>query len=220
MRMNPQKMIIVGSGGHGAELNDYIAFNEKVSGSKEIEIVGFLDDNPANYSSYKFSAPLIGGVRDHIVRTDVAYLMGIANLTYRKLFVERYVKDGARFFTLIHNTAYISPSASIGKGVVIGPMVNLGPNSVVGDYTLLNSRCSLGHDTKVGKYNFISPNVCFSGFTEIGDENLFGINSATIPGIKVGNNNKVMAGMVLDKNVGDGEVVFYRFREKVIAVPK
>jgi len=215
-----KQIIIVGSGGHGAELSDYIKYNERISGIKEYEIVGFLDDNPANYANYKFEAPLLGGVRDHVVRTDVKYLMGIANLTYRKLFVERYSKDGAEFISLIHSTAYISDSATLGTGVVIGPMVNLGPNSVIGDYTLLNSRCSMGHDTKVGKFNFISPNVCFSGFTEIGDENLFGINSATIPTIKVGNRNKIMAGMVLDKNVGDDEVVFYRFKEKVIAVPK
>jgi UDP-3-O-[3-hydroxymyristoyl] glucosamine N-acyltransferase len=90
----------------------------------------------------------------------------------------------------------------------------------VGKYTLINSRCSLGHDTWIGNYNFISPNVCFSGFTEIGDENLFGINSASIPGIKVGNRNKIAAGMILDQNVQDDGVVFYRFKEKIIAIPK
>lgn len=215
-----KKIIIVGSGGHGAELSDYIQYNERVTNVREFEIIGYLDDNPVNYSNYKFGAPLIGGVRNHQIRPDVEYLMGIANLTYRKLFVDQYTSAGARFISLVHHTAYISDSASLGKGVVIGPMVNLGPNSVIGDYTMLNSRCSMGHDTKVGEFNFISPNVCFSGFTEIGDGNLFGINSATIPGIKVGNNNKIMAGMVLDKNVGNDEVVFYRFKEKVIAVPK
>ncbi len=215
-----RNIIIVGSGGHGAELSDYIKYNEKMTGITQFKIVGYLDDNPANYSSYQFTAPLLEGVRDHIVRTDVEYLMGIANLTYRKLFVERYTKDGAKFISLIHYTAYISDSATLGIGIVIGPMVNMGPNSVIGNYSLLNSRCSLGHDTKIGKFNFISPNVSFSGFTSVGDDNLFGINSATIPGIQIGNRNKVMAGMVLDKNVGDDEVVFYRFKEKVIAVPK
>jgi bifunctional N-acetylglucosamine-1-phosphate-uridyltransferase/glucosamine-1-phosphate-acetyltransferase GlmU-like protein len=78
----------------------------------------------------------------------------------------------------------------------------------------------MGHDTQVGDYNFICPNVCFSGFTVVGDNNLFGINSATIPGITVGSNNKIAAGMVLNKDVGDNEVVFYRYKEKVIAVPK
>ena len=53
-----------------------------------------------------------------------------------------------------------------------------------------------------------------------GNENLFGINSATIPGILIGNRNKIAAGMVLDQNVGDESVVFYRYKEKVIAYPK
>jgi bifunctional N-acetylglucosamine-1-phosphate-uridyltransferase/glucosamine-1-phosphate-acetyltransferase GlmU-like protein len=54
----------------------------------------------------------------------------------------------------------------------------------------------------------------------VGDENLFGINSATIPGVKVGNRNKIAAGMVLDGDIGDDSVVFYRFKERVIAVPR
>jgi bifunctional N-acetylglucosamine-1-phosphate-uridyltransferase/glucosamine-1-phosphate-acetyltransferase GlmU-like protein len=38
--------------------------------------------------------------------------------------------------------------------------------------------------------------------------------------VSVGNRNKIAAGMVVDQNVGDDSVVFYRFKEKVIAVPK
>ena len=90
----------------------------------------------------------------------------------------------------------------------------------IGKFTLINSRCSLGHDTIIGDYNFISPNVCFSGYTEIGDENIFGINSATIPGIRVDSRNKIAAGMIVDQNIGNDSVFFHRFREKVIAIPK
>lgn len=213
-------IIIIGAGGHGAELDEYIQYSNQLKRLVEYKVIGFLDDNPDNYSNYSLSAPLLGGVRNHTIRHDCAYLMGIANLKYRKLFVEQFLEQGATFIKLIHPTAYISPSASIGLGAVIGPMANIGPNVTLGDFTLINSRCSMGHDTHLGKFNFISPNVSFSGFTTIGDENLFGINSATIPGIKVGNRNKIAAGMVLDKNIGDDTVVFYRFKEKVIAVQK
>ena len=72
----------------------------------------------------------------------------------------------------------------------------------------------------MGDYNVISPNVCLSGFTEVGNENFFGINSATLPGIKVGDRNKISAGMILDQNVEDDSVIFHRFKERVIAVPK
>ena len=213
-------IIIIGSGGHGAEIDEYIQYSNRLSGTIEYRVIGFLDDNPVNYANYILSAPLLGGIRNHTIRQDCNYLMGIANLQYRKDFVEQYLEQGATFISLIHPTAYVSPSATIGTGVVIGPMANIGPNVTIGDFTLINSRCSMGHDTHLGKFNFISPNVSFSGFTTIGDENLFGINSATIPGIMVGNRNKIAAGMVLDKNIGNDEVVFYRFKEKVIAIPK
>lgn len=215
-----KQVIIVGSGGHGAEIDDYINYNNARGSDKKIEIIGFLDDNPKNYDSYKFSAPLIGGVKGHKPAKDVCYIIGIANLAFRRKFVEQYLVQGAEFMSLVHQSAYISPSCSLGQGVVIGPNANLGPNTVIGDYSMINSRCSIGHDSKLGKYNFISPNTCFSGFTTIGDGNLFGINSATIPNIKVGNNNRIMAGMVLDKNIGDESTVFYRYKERIIAIPK
>lgn len=213
-------VIIIGAGGHGAEIDEYIKITQARTGVKELNVVGFLDDDPDNYARYKLSAPLLGNIQDHIIIKDHFYIIGIANLKYRRLFVDSFKEKGAEFITFIHYSAYVSESAKIGEGSIIGPNANIGPNVRIGKYTLVNSRCSMGHDTIVGDYNFISPNVCFSGFTEIGDENLFGINCATIPGVKVGSRNKIAAGMVLDQNVGDDEVVFYRFKEKVIAVPK
>ncbi|MDZ7613006.1 MAG: hypothetical protein U5K51_04330 [Flavobacteriaceae bacterium] len=42
-----------------------------------------------------------------------------------------------------------------------------------------------------------------------------GLTVPQYPGLNIGSNNKIMAGMVLDKTVKDNEVVFYRFKEKV-----
>jgi sugar O-acyltransferase (sialic acid O-acetyltransferase NeuD family) len=213
-------IIIIGAGGHAAELDEYIRYSQKVTCDKEFNIIGFLDDNPDNYSRYKHSAPLLGGVKEHKVIKGQKYVIGIASITYRRLVVEMFLLQGAMFATLVHRGTYVSESAVISEGSVIGPNANLGPNVRIGKFTLINARCSMGHDTVVGNYNVISPNVCFSGFTEVGDDNLFGINSATIPGIKVGNHNKIAAGMTLDQNVGNDTVVFYRFKEKIIAIPK
>lgn len=210
------KLIIIGAGGHSAELTDYILYSNSVNPPESaLELIGYLDDDFNKYLHYSLPFPFLGPISGHEILSDVHYLMGIANLVYRKKFVELFQSKGAKFASYIHPSANLSSSAKLGRGVVIAPNANLGPNSIVGDFTLVNSRVSLGHDTRVGKYNFLGPNVCFSGFTEVGDENLFGINSATIPGIRIGNRSKIMAGMTLDKNVGDNEVVFYRFKEKV-----
>ncbi len=214
------EIIVIGAGGHAAEINDYIHYSYMALGEGSIKIIGFIDDNPLSYQAYKLGGPYLGGIKDHKVNTDCYYLMAIANIKYRRPIIEDFINKGAKFTDLIHPTAYISPSSSIGSGTIIGPHVNIGPNVTVGQFNLINSRCSLGHDTKLGDYNFISPNVCFSGNTKVGDENLFGINSVTIPNIHVGNRNKIAAGMVLDQNVKDESVVFYRFKEKIMAVPK
>ena len=213
-------IIIIGSGGHAAEIDEYILYNKKHSCCEEMKIIGFLDDNPDNYARYKFSAPLIDSVIKHKVLKDCFYIIGIAGTQYRRLLVQRYIGEGARFASLVHCTAYISSSATIGEGTIIGPNSNIGPNVCIGKYTLINSRCSLGHDTIVGDYNILSPNTCLSGFTKVGDENLIGINCATIPGIIIGDRNKIAAGMIVDNNVGDDSVVFYRYKERIIAVPK
>jgi len=213
-------VIIIGAGGHAAEIDEYITYNKKHSKDEELNVIGFLDDNPGNYNRYKFSAPLTGSASLHEVIRGHCYIMGIAGIKYRRFFVDRYLAGGARFISLIHCSAYVSDSAIIGEGSIIGPNANIGPNVQVGRFTLINSRCSLGHDTKVGDFNFISPNSCLSGFTEVGDENLFGINSATLPGVKIGSRNKISAGMIIDTNVGDESIVFYRFKERIIAIPR
>lgn len=212
--------IIIGAGGHAAEIDEYIKYNQKNTGKPEIIVIGFLDDNPDNYRRYKFSAPLLGNVKDHTIIQRVNYIIGIAGLKYRHPIVDKFKAFGGVFPTIIHHSAYISESAFIGEGSVIGPNANIGPNVRIGNFTLINARCSIGHDTTVGNFNFISPNVCLSGFTMVGDDNLFGINSATIPGIKIGSRNKIAAGMILDQNIENDIVVFYRFKERVIAIPR
>ena len=83
-------VIIIGAGGHGAELDDYIRYSHKVTGTKDINVIGFLDDNPLNYSHYKLSAPLLGGVKNHKNLSGVYYIIGIADLKYRRHFVENF----------------------------------------------------------------------------------------------------------------------------------
>ena len=215
-----QNVIIVGAGGHAAEIDEYIQTINHKGAEPLFSVVGFLDDNPASYDAYRFSAPFLGRISGHVPDGSSLYLIGIASPAYRRPIIEALLSKGAKFASLVHPNTFVSPTAKIGQGVIIAPNVNIGPNVVIGDFTMVNARASIAHDTKLGVFNFIGPNVCFSGFTTIGDDNLFGINSATIPSVTIGNRNKIAAGMVLDKPVGDDTTVFYRYKERVMAVPK
>ena len=213
--MNEQ-VIIIGSGGHAAELRDYIRHYNSHEPEQQIVVVGFIDDDASTHSHYGFAEPLLGNIQDHQARTDVAYLMGIANLAYRRPLIEKFEAAGGKFIGLIHPTALISPSAEIGEGTVISHNASVGPKVKIGKFNMLNSRCTIGHDTVLGDYNFISPKVALSGNTKIGNENMIGTNASTIPGAKIGNGNKVGAGMIVYKNIGDNETVFFRFKERLV----
>ncbi|MBL7873732.1 MAG: acetyltransferase [Cyclobacteriaceae bacterium] len=214
--MEATKIIIIGAGGHAAELRDYINHNNAVRPNATIQVVGFIDDNEMNYHHYQFPEPFLGTIGDHKIRKDVSYLMGIANLEFRKPIIESFKKQGGKFIGFIHPTVILSPSAVIGEGVVISHNASVGPKVTIGNFNMLNSRCTIGHDSVIGNYNFISPQVAISGNTHIGDENLLGTNSCTLPGITIGNNNKIAAGMVVFKPVGNGETVIHRFKERLV----
>jgi len=210
------RIIIVGSGGHAAELRDYINHNNNARPADRIEVIGYIDDDESTYEHYGFSEPYLGGIKDHKVQEDAKYLMGIANLEYRKKIIETLVSEGARFRGLIHPTAIISPSCVIHPTTVISHNASVGAKAEIGAYNMLNSRCTIGHDTKMGDYNFISPQVAISGNTSIGNGNLIGTNACTIPGMKIGNNNKIAAGMVIYKPIENDSTVLFRHKERLI----
>ena len=212
-----KKTIVIGANGHAAEIRDYIEhYNRAVEIQEQVNVLGYIDDDAQPYEHYGYEEPYLGKITGHDVRTDIRYLMGIADLRFRKMIVEDFVAKGAQFMGLVHPTALVSPSAKLGVGVVISHNASVGPKAVIGNHTMLNSRCTIGHDTVLGDFNFISPRVALSGHTTIGNGNMFGTNSATIPWMKIGNNNKIGAGMIVFKEVGDDETVFFRYKERII----
>jgi acetyltransferase EpsM len=214
-----KKIILLGAGGHAAELRDYIRYTNIHQPRPTMEVVGFIDDDPGTHAHYGFKEPYLGPIKEHQVVDGVYYLMAIANLSYRQPIIERFLAEGAKFTGLIHPTALISPSAEIGEGTVISHNASVGPKVKIGRFNMLNSRCTIGHDTVMGDYNFISPQVALSGNTKLGNGNLIGTNACTIPGITIGNNNKIGAGTTVFKPVGDNETVFFRFKERIVVAP-
>jgi acetyltransferase EpsM len=202
-----KKVIIVGAGGHAAELNDYIRVFNNIQSNEKISIVGFLDDDLNIYSNYEFDAPYLGPIKTHQIDLSVYYLMGIANINFRKSITLDFIKKGAKFTGFIHPSSVVSPSAKVHETVVISHSTSIGPKVKIGQHNLINSRCTIGHDTSIGEFNFISPLVAFSGNSVIGNENLIGTGTITLPGIKIGNSNNIGAGTVVIQDISDHKTV-------------
>src|SRR5690606_5397670 len=123
-----KEIIVIGAGGHAAEGDEYLRLTHVKRESEDYTVLGFIEDNPDSYNQYLFGAPYLGTIKEHQIDRDKHYIIAIANIAYRKPIVNRFVLEGARFMTFIHSAAYVSPTAKIGRGVIIAPFVNIGPN--------------------------------------------------------------------------------------------
>ena len=92
-----KEVIIIGAGGHAAEIDEYIQYANKQR-TEQLKVVGFLDDDPDSYSSYKFSAPFLGTIAEHEVKANWFYIMGIANPEFRKKIISRRRRDAEKAF--------------------------------------------------------------------------------------------------------------------------
>lgn len=69
----------------------------------------------------------------------------------------------------VHETAIVSPNATLGKGVSIGPYAVIEDGAVIGDNTIIRSGVYIGHETRVGSGCHCYPNVVIRERCEIGD---------------------------------------------------
>ena len=211
-----KRLILIGAGGHAAELRDYIRHNNQRPERESIDVLGYIDDNPTTYEHYGFEEPFLGSIREHNVREDCEYLMAIANLKFRKPIIEEFIINGAKLTGFIHPTAIISPSSQIDPTVVISHNASVGPKVKIGRFNMLNSRCTIGHDTQIGEFICISPQVALSGNTKVGNGNLIGTNAATVPGVKIGDENIIGAGTILFRDIDSNKIIVPGAKPRVL----
>lgn len=102
--------------------------------------------------------------------------------------------------TLVHPTAHISPSASLGKGVFVGPLVTVSSRTVVSEHVRIGRGSSVGHDVFLGQLSRLGPSVAISGNVSIGDESMIGTGAVFLNRVEIGARCLVGAGAVVTKD--------------------
>jgi UDP-perosamine 4-acetyltransferase len=101
----------------------------------------------------------------------------------------------------IAENAYIAPDAELGMGVVICPGSAVMASARVGDNVIVNTLSSVDHDCVVGRHSQITAGVTFGGTTHVGESCFFGVKSATVPGVSIGDRSIVMAASLVTRDV-------------------
>lgn len=218
-----RNVIILGTGGCASEVTFYIEDNNaKLPKEEQINILGYLEyaeHVKDNYEKYNFQAPVLCDVDSYEPKPNEEVLIAVSNIDFKKKMIKTLLDKNAKIGSFFHHTVIMPENLDIGEGNIVFPFCILEKYSKIGNYNLLISHSFISHDCVVGDNNFLSA-AGIAGTVKVGSNNYFGLRSLTIPGVEIGDNNVIQAGMIVDKSIKDDTTVFYRFKEKVMAIPK
>ncbi len=184
-----KKVVIIGAGGHGRVVADTV----RACGDT---VVGFLDDGLADGG-----LNVIGRVSDAEKYCDgeTELFVAIGNCCVREKIMNGL--SGASWYTAIHPSAVISPSAVIGKGscVMAGAVINSG--AVIGKGCIVNTCASVDHDDVIGDFVHIACGVNIAGTVTVGNRTWLGIGSAISNNVSLCDDLLIGAGAVVVKDI-------------------
>ncbi len=189
-----KSIYIYGASGHGLVVAD-------IARTCGYDDVIFVDDGENDYPSF-----------EDIKRTSgIPVAFGIGSNSIRAKLFERVQNSGFEIVSLIHPSAIISSSVTIGKGTVIMPNVVVNAKATIGDGVILNTSCIVEHECVIENFVHISPKVALAGDVKVGKFTHIGIGSNVIQGIIIGKNVTVGGGSIVIRNIDDNQ--------KVVGVP-
>jgi len=123
--------------------------------------------------------------------------------TFRKRFTDQASTHGMEFATVVHPSARVSPTSSLGEGSIVSAGVIIGARTTVGRHVIVNRGALLGHHTEVGDYVSIMPGANIAGRCRIGEATYIGMGAIVIDNIAIGAHSVIGAGAVVTRNVPD-----------------
>jgi sugar O-acyltransferase (sialic acid O-acetyltransferase NeuD family) len=171
-------------------------------------ILGIIDNKmKSNFFGYR----ILGCDEDarELIRLypSIPLLIIPDNPQIRKKLSDYYQALNFTFTNLISPKAMITPSVSMGRGVVVQSFSFISANTKIEDFARINVSARIMHDSLIGRYSTIAPNAVILGRVKIDECTYIGSNATILPGLNIGRECVIGAGSVVTKDVPDNTIV-------------
>ena len=127
--------------------------------------------------------------------------------TLRADYVEQAASYGIPFGSVVHPTARIARTSSVGKGSIVSAGVVVAAHTRIGSHVLLNRGALVGHHTTLGNCVSVNPGANIAGACRIENQACVGMGALVLAHVKVGHGAIIGAGAVVTKDVPDRALV-------------
>jgi UDP-perosamine 4-acetyltransferase len=198
MSNEPERVIILGSGGHGRVAIDII------DGDNRYIIVGVSDASGPQKASSGNRFGVLGddSILPHIYQSGVQHaFVAIGDNRLRQVLSETVLKMGFTLVSPISNGAHVSRSATIGQGTIVMPGAIINAGAAVGNGVIINTGATIDHDCILSDYCHVAPGVNLAGTVTLGVGSFLGVGTKVIDGISIGEWVVAGAGSVVVRDV-------------------
>ena len=140
------RLVIIGAGGYGQSVGDMAGQLKRYS-----EII-YLDDDVSKAIVTDKCEAISKYISD-----DTEFYPAFGNNELRLNWIVRIENEGGQLATLVHPSAYVSPSSSIGQGVVVMPMASIGTGCSIDDGAIINMGAIVDHGCIIEECVHVAP---------------------------------------------------------------
>jgi sugar O-acyltransferase (sialic acid O-acetyltransferase NeuD family) len=191
-------LILKGTGSFGVEIADVVS---EIEGFR---VAGFVQNADPQNTQAEFEGLPVLWVEDAKALAATHWAVCAISAVERRGFIERVAGFGFRFATLVHPTARVSATSSLGEGTIVSAGAVIAAHTQVGRHVIVNRGVLIGHHTTIGDYTFLGPGANIAGAVAIGEAAFVGIGAIVSDHLTIGKRCFLSAGAVVTRNVSDG----------------
>ena len=180
------KLLIIGAGGLGRMVLEtalslkydcaFLDDNELLKEVCGVKVLGKISTLPNHFDSYKYCICAIG------------------NNALREKYDLIARSIGYKIPNIINKTAYVSPFAKLGTGVILLNNVCVQNGAIVGDGVVITANSEIHHDCEIGDYSLIYSCSVVRTFSKINKKVKIGSNVTICNGTSISANSEIEDG--------------------------